>query len=366
MAISHQAFGVPNGGRGATTCKVHWGRLGVTYRWEPQQPHEDPVAEALGRVLASPGFAHNERLSNFLRYVVQQKLHGKADEIKETVIGAEVFRRRPDYDPRGDPIVRMEAAKLRARLAEYYNGPGAADRSALKFPKGLRPSVAHREEAARALVAEARRDDCALRLPGRNSSSGVAVVPFRRKAHHRCSSIRQLQPGSRGRIFRRWVDRGNHAGSLGRRGSGGDVTDVRVRPTRPTSRCTRNWRQARCHCLVGGKRTKVWRPPQSHRSIDPRRRWQTLVVQYYDRELRDVFAIQEQIADSIANALRLKFGAGRERYTQNLEAYQFYLRGRYSLDGCKPRPRTAVFRTGHCDRCQHALAYGALPTRCWR
>jgi hypothetical protein len=87
----------------------------------------DPVAEALARILASPGFAHNERLSNFLRYVVHQKLHGKADEIKETIIGVEVFRRRPDYDPRGDPIVRMEAGKLRARLAEYYNGPGAAD-----------------------------------------------------------------------------------------------------------------------------------------------------------------------------------------------------------------------------------------------
>src|SRR5229473_2856270 len=96
----------------------------------------DPVAEALARILTSPGFARNERLSSFLRYVVQQKRHGKADEIKETVIGAEVFRRQPDYDPRGDPIVRMEAAKLRARLAEYYNGPGVADPIRFEIPKG--------------------------------------------------------------------------------------------------------------------------------------------------------------------------------------------------------------------------------------
>jgi len=44
--------------------------------------------------------------------------------LKEIVIGVDVFGRKADYDPRNDPVVRMEAAKLRARLAEYYAGPG--------------------------------------------------------------------------------------------------------------------------------------------------------------------------------------------------------------------------------------------------
>src|SRR5438445_2552149 len=96
----------------------------------------DPVLEELDKILASPGFARNERLGGFLRFVVQQKIQGKADELKETVIGVEVFGRKPDYDPRGDAVVRMEAARLRVRLAEYYAGPGASDAVRIEIPKG--------------------------------------------------------------------------------------------------------------------------------------------------------------------------------------------------------------------------------------
>ena len=61
----------------------------------------DPLAirAELARVLASPGFAHNERLSRFLRFVVERHLEGREDEIKESVIGVEVFNRRVDFDP---------------------------------------------------------------------------------------------------------------------------------------------------------------------------------------------------------------------------------------------------------------------------
>ena len=97
---------------------------------------EDPVLLQLDRILATPEFVRSERQSRFLRYVVLQKLAGKSDQLKETVIGTEVFGRKPDYDPRSDPVVRMEAAKLRSRLHNYYATVGINDPIRIEIPKG--------------------------------------------------------------------------------------------------------------------------------------------------------------------------------------------------------------------------------------
>src|SRR5215471_4621816 len=90
----------------------------------------------LERVLASPGFSRNERLSRFLRFVVEQHLAGRDAEIKESLIAVEVLGRNPDHDPRQDSIVRTEAARLRARLSEYYLGEGKRDSVVIELPKG--------------------------------------------------------------------------------------------------------------------------------------------------------------------------------------------------------------------------------------
>src|SRR5262249_18533659 len=57
-------------------------------------------------------------------------------ELKESVIGAEVFGRKPDYNPKRDPIVRTEARRLRERLSQYYEGVGANDGVKIELPKG--------------------------------------------------------------------------------------------------------------------------------------------------------------------------------------------------------------------------------------
>src|SRR5260370_11305014 len=103
---------------------------------QPPATKADAVSEDLGRVFATAGFARNDRLSRFLRFVVQAKLEGKLGDRKEPVIGVEVFDRPPGYDTRSDAVVRMEAGKLRARLAEYYSGPGARDPVRIEIPKG--------------------------------------------------------------------------------------------------------------------------------------------------------------------------------------------------------------------------------------
>jgi hypothetical protein len=80
----------------------------------------EAVRKELASVLKSSGFARNGRQSRFLQFVVERHLEGRDLELKESVIGIEVFGRQPDYNPKADPIVRTEARRLRVRLTEYY------------------------------------------------------------------------------------------------------------------------------------------------------------------------------------------------------------------------------------------------------
>jgi Flp pilus assembly protein TadD len=90
----------------------------------------------LERLLESRLFARSEQLSRFLRFLVEQHLEGLDRDLKESVIGVEVFGRKTDYNPKFDPIVRTEARRLRARLREYYQGEGKGDTLLIELPKG--------------------------------------------------------------------------------------------------------------------------------------------------------------------------------------------------------------------------------------
>ncbi len=96
----------------------------------------DAVRAQLGKILASPQFGRSERLATFLRYVVEHAAQGKAEELKETVIGVEVFRRAPGYDPKTDPIVRVQAARLREKLRDYYSARDRNGELVIEVPKG--------------------------------------------------------------------------------------------------------------------------------------------------------------------------------------------------------------------------------------
>ncbi len=80
--------------------------------------------------------ARSERLARFLEFTVSETLAGNADQIKEFVVGVEVFGRTQDYDPRLDPIVRVEARRLRMKLRKYYDTEGQDDRIRIEYPKG--------------------------------------------------------------------------------------------------------------------------------------------------------------------------------------------------------------------------------------
>ena len=95
------------------------------------------VEQALQRILVSRTFRRSPRHRGFLQHVVVAALTGRHDELKETVIGIEVFRRDiADYDPRRDPIVRVEAGRVREKLARYYADEGAGDAFEIRIPVG--------------------------------------------------------------------------------------------------------------------------------------------------------------------------------------------------------------------------------------
>jgi TolB-like protein len=106
----------------------------LTARWAPVEIEQ--IQQQLAGVLASSIFAHSHRQSRFLRYIVQATLTGDAGRLNQRIIGIEVFDRPDSFDPLVDSIVRVEAARLRCKLREYYDELGKNDRVFIELPKG--------------------------------------------------------------------------------------------------------------------------------------------------------------------------------------------------------------------------------------
>ena len=94
------------------------------------------IREQLDRLVESPPFNHSRRFPTFLRFVVEHALSGNSISLKERTIGIEVFGRDADYDTASDPIVRVTAAEIRKRIAQYYAVPEHQQELRLSLPAG--------------------------------------------------------------------------------------------------------------------------------------------------------------------------------------------------------------------------------------
>ena len=108
----------------------------------------ESVRAELERLLASEEFSRSRSLSRFLRLTVEETIQGHGHKLKEYVLGVEVFDRGQDFDPRIDPIVRVQAGNLRNRLREYYRAEGRDDPVVIEFPVGAYVPVFRNREAA--------------------------------------------------------------------------------------------------------------------------------------------------------------------------------------------------------------------------
>src|SRR5215469_6107618 len=122
------------------------------------------ISAQLEKILSSPQFSQAGRLSRFLRFVVEASQTGQAESVKEYSIGVEVFDRGKDFDPRIDPIVRVQAAKLRSKLLEYYSIEGAQDPIVISIPKGTYAAVFETSPG--------------VAKPSENVRASIAVLPF--------------------------------------------------------------------------------------------------------------------------------------------------------------------------------------------
>ena len=107
-----------------------------THRLADQEADAQAVREELRRIVSSPPFEDSERLVRFLTFVVEEKLVGRGNLLKESVIGLEVFGRSAGYDPKIDPIVRVQARRLRSKLETWYQTGGQNSPVRITLPKG--------------------------------------------------------------------------------------------------------------------------------------------------------------------------------------------------------------------------------------
>lgn len=128
------------------------------------------VQRQLQRVLASPELRRSNRLADFLAYVVEETLEGRQERIKAYSIGIEVFGRDGTFDPQLDPVVRIEAGRLRRELEHYYLATGRDDAIGIEIPKGgYVPHFFYRAQVSRRGESEA-----TVPLPAPAPPPGVA------------------------------------------------------------------------------------------------------------------------------------------------------------------------------------------------
>ena len=140
------------------------------------------IEHHLEKILNSKEFSGTSRLKRFLSYLVEQSLNGKSAGLKGYSVGIDVFDKGINFDPRIDPIVRVQARKLRQRLELYYNQSGKEDITRILVPKGTYIPVFEKVDKPSSRAGSktefpTRSIDISLIKNGHKN--GIAVMPFK-------------------------------------------------------------------------------------------------------------------------------------------------------------------------------------------
>jgi hypothetical protein len=95
---------------------------------------EAAIRAELESILASQVFSRSQQLRRFLSFIVEQRLAGQGQTLKESVLAHELYGKGADFDGGADPVVRVDARRLRDKLREYYDG--RSDPVVISLPKG--------------------------------------------------------------------------------------------------------------------------------------------------------------------------------------------------------------------------------------
>lgn len=277
---------------------------------------ESKAASQLERIIASKAFRQADRLKRFLTFVVEETIAGRAESLKEFVVGMEVFGRDNTFDPRNDPIVRVQARRLRAQLTRYYREEGLEDELMIELPKGgyapaFRPvkSPAPKRSVPPLLVSR----NTVLALPFSDDSAGDDQKYFCKGVNQEI--IHSLTGMESARLVA-WNPESSPDGELNFREAADRhnaalVVTGSVRVFGRQVRITSNLIDSASGCYL----------------------WSGSL----DRRVEDVFAVQEEVARLVAEQVRAHMTHGTAhpkggRPTENLAAYNLYVQGRYHLN----------------------------------
>ncbi len=152
-------------------------RHSLTRSGSTPTPTDNDVALQIQRILASRFFSKSERLRRFVRFATNHALSRNGQRLKEYLVGVEVFDRGPVYDPKIDPIVRVEARRLRASLKAYYASVGRDDQVRIESPKGTYSPV-FRLRTPRPIRLRSAADPAIAVLPFESLSNSTPNVSF--------------------------------------------------------------------------------------------------------------------------------------------------------------------------------------------
>ena len=279
----------------------------------PSQTHRDVDTAArrqLDTVLASVTFRQVDRLKRFLRFIVLEAIAGRGDQLKEYVIGVQVFDKDSSFDPRADPIVRVQARRLRARLARYYREEGATDAVLIDLPKGGYAPVFKDRDAS-----TAGRRSMGPTLAGQNTIAVQALAdhsPAQDLAYF-CDGLRQEIIHSLAKLEALRILADATAATPGE-GHGGRAAMVLTGGVRKSGDRVR----ATVHLVDTATASYLW-------------------SESVDAALGDPFAAQELVADAVVKKLEPRLldaghRRGSRRPAENLAARNLYLQGRYHLN----------------------------------
>ena len=281
------------------------------------------VRDQLARVVNSPGFVSSVRLCRFLTHIVNRTIDGDIDSLKEFSIAMEVFDRTSKYDPNIDAIVRVEARRLRAKLKAYYeDGQGTVDPVLIGLRPGSYVPVFRWVEPQPAKHGE----DTGVALP--QGRLCVAVLPFvnmspEPEQDYFCDGISEEITNSLTRLSALNVIARTSAFHF--KGASVDIREVGQR--------------LGANLVIEGSVRKAGEQLRITAQAIQTQSGHHLWSETFRRELKDVFAIQEEIAQCVADLLRLhmpEMNGGVRHSAQNLDAYTAYLRARFLIHQQSP------------------------------
>jgi adenylate cyclase len=283
----------------------------------------------LDRLLASPYFAQSERQQRFLKFVVTETLTGHADRLKGYTIAVEVFDRDVSFDPAVDAIVRVEAARLRAKLREYYEREGRTDPVRFELPKG---AYAIRMEWRALQTVHPAQDSPDIRAQPVRHAASTGPLPIDDRPSLAVLPFANMSSDSEQEYFADGITDGLIA-ELSRLPGLFVISRHSSFAYKAVSKRAEEigaelgiW-----YLLEGSVQRAAQRVRITVQLIDAAS-GAHLWADRYDRELKDIFAVQDDVTQRIVTVLQGKFAAaGQQRIDRggavNVEAHDCLLRG---------------------------------------